>query len=72
MDIQAHRSNTVKVHIPHGHIREAIKDVRKWRIKHLPFRRVYGGLEMELYPNSKITFLLLKYTVDKPAKDAIL
>lgn len=72
MDIQARHLNTVKVHISHEHIREAINDVRKWRIKHLPFRRVHGGLEMTLYPNAKITFLLLKYTVDKTAKDAIL
>jgi hypothetical protein len=61
MDIQAHRSNTVKIHIPHGHIREAIRDVRKWRIKHLPFRKVYGGLEMELYDSPKIALLQIKY-----------
>ena len=65
-------TKTIKIKIPHGYIREAITDVRRWSIKHLPHRRVYGGLEMELYPNSKITFLLLKYTVDKPAKDVIL
>ena len=61
MDTQVHRLNTVKIRIPHGYIREAIRDVRQWRIKHLPFRRVYGGLEMELYPNPKITMLQLKY-----------
>lgn len=61
MDIQAHRSNTVKVKIPHGKVHDAIKDVRKWRIRHLPHRRVYGGLEMELYANPKIDLLLIKY-----------
>ena len=53
--------STVKIKIPHGKIHEAVRDVRRWRIKHLPFRKVVGGLEMELYPNSKITMLRLKY-----------
>ena len=53
--------NTVKIKIPHGRIHDAIKDVRKWRIRHEPYRRVYGGLEMELYPSPKISFLQLKY-----------
>lgn len=56
--------NTVKIKIPHGHIHEAMKDVRRWRIRHLPFRRVYGGLEMELYANPKIDFLLLKFGLE--------
>jgi len=61
MDIQVPHLNTVKILIPHGKIRDAIKDVRRWRIRHLPHRRVYGGLEMELYPSPKISLLQIKY-----------
>jgi hypothetical protein len=53
--------NIVKVHIPHGRIHEAIRDVRRWRIKHLPFRKVYGGLDMELYDSPKISMFKIKY-----------
>ena len=56
--------NTVKLKIKHGSIGSALKDIRRWRIRHEPFRRVMDGLEMDLYPNPKIDFLLLKYGND--------
>jgi hypothetical protein len=61
MDTQVPHMNIVKVHIPHGRIHEAIRDVRRWRIKHLPFRKVYGGLDMELYDSPKISLFKIKY-----------
>ena len=60
-DTQVRHMNTVKLKISHGHIREAIKDVRRWRIRHMPFRKVMGGIEIECYQNPKVSLLQLKY-----------
>lgn len=61
MEIQVLRMNTVKINVPYNQISEARLDLRNWRIRHYPFRRQATGIEIEMFPNPKITMLLLKY-----------
>lgn len=70
MDIQVLRMNTVNIH--HSDIREFLEDLRRMKVRHRPFRRLGNYYEVEIYSDSKATFLKLKYAVDKSAKDAIL
>ena len=62
MDILAPHMNTVKIKVPYDKIRELRTDLRKWRVRHYPFRRQEGGMEVEMYLNSKVDFILLKYS----------
>lgn len=62
--------NTVNVN--QSDIREFLKDLKRMKIRHRPFRRLGDYYAVEIYSDSKATFLKLKYTVDSPAKDVIL
>ena len=54
--------NTVKFKVPYNRVKELRLDLRKWRVRHYPFRRQEGGMEVELFPNSKNSFIILKYS----------
>ncbi len=54
--------NTVKLHVPYDRVQEIKKDLRRWNIRHYPFRRQIGVMEVEIYPTPKNSFLLLKYS----------
>ncbi len=62
MVILAPHMNTVKIKVPYERIQELRKDLRKWRIRHFPFRRQEGGMEIEMYSNPKLDFIFLKYS----------
>ncbi len=49
--------------IPSTKITEFIKDIKRFDIRHKPFSAYIpqGYYEIELYPNPKIDFILLKY-----------
>ena len=51
----------MKSNVPRSQIRSLTNDLKKWRIRHHPFRRTDNGVEIELYPTAKTDFLLLKY-----------
>lgn len=51
----------MKIEVPRSQIRHVITDLKKWQIRHKPFRRLPNGIEIELYPTNKSSFLLLKY-----------
>lgn len=53
--------NTVKFKVPYDRIAEVRKDLRRMRIRHYPFRRQEGGMEIELFSSKKVSFLMLKY-----------
>lgn len=61
MVIRVHLMNTVKIKVPYNRIQELKADLRKWRVRHYPFRRQVGGMEIEMYFSPKINFILLKY-----------
>lgn len=61
MAIQVLHMNTVKFKVPYERVQELRKDLRKQGIRHYPFRRQEGGMEVEMFPSPKITYLLLKY-----------
>ena len=58
-DTQVHRLNTVK--IKHSDIREFLKDLKRMKVRHRPFRKLDDTYEVEIYSTSKATFLKLKY-----------
>jgi hypothetical protein len=62
MDTQALHSNTVKFNVPYDRVHDLRKDLRRWHIRHYPFRRQEGGMEVEMYSNPKNDFILLKYS----------
>lgn len=51
----------MKINVPRSQIRSVIADLKKWRIRHLPFRSLPNSIEIEIYPTNKADFLLLKY-----------
>ena len=51
--------NTVKV--KQTDIREFLKDVKRMKIRHMPFRRLGDCYEVDIYSTTKSTFLKLKY-----------
>ena len=57
------RMNTVKMKIPYSCVRDALTDLRKWKIQHYPFRRQQGGMEIEMFPNPKVNLFMLKYPI---------
>ena len=59
MDIRARHMNTVN--IKPSEIREFAQDLKRWKIRHYPFRSSKYGYEVTLFPNPKSTMLLLKY-----------
>ena len=62
MDTLVHHMNTVKIKVPYDRIQEVRTDLRRWRIRHYPFRRQEGGMEIEMFLNPKVNFLVLKYS----------
>lgn len=62
MDTQAHHMNTVKIKVPYQRVRELTKDLRKWHVRHYPFRRQEGGVEVEMFPNPRADWIILKYS----------
>lgn len=53
--------NTVKIKVPYNRINDLTTDLRRWHIRHYPFRRQEGGMEIELFPNAKTDWILIKY-----------
>jgi hypothetical protein len=51
--------NTLK--IKSEHIRGVIADLRRMKLKHLPFRKIGNVYEIDLYPNENFSLLQLKY-----------
>ena len=70
MATQVHHMNTVNIN--QSDIREFLEDLRRMKVRHRPFRKLGNYYEVDIYSDSKAMFLKLKYTVDNPAKDAIL
>ena len=63
MVIQVHHMSTVKFKVPNNRIKELVADLRKTKVRHYPFRKDDGGVEVELFPTKKISYFLLKYTL---------
>ena len=61
--MQVRLMNTVKMKIPYSCVKEALVDLRRWKIRHYPFRRQQGGMEIEMFPNPKVNLLMLKYPI---------
>ena len=61
MDIQVRHMNTVKLFVKRNQIRELQSDLRKWQIKHLPFSRQDGGVDVILLDCPKANWIVLKY-----------
>ncbi len=59
MDIQALHMNTVNV--KPEQIRELVSDLKKWRIRHMPFSRQGDTICVTMYPCTKIDWIILKY-----------
>jgi hypothetical protein len=62
MDTQVRHMSTVKFKVPYDLVQDLRKDLRRWQIRHYPFRRQEGGMEVEMYQNPKVDFILLKYS----------
>lgn len=62
MDIRVLLMNTVKFTLKKGTVQELQKDLRKWQIRHYPFSRQPDGLEVIMYENPKVDWILLKYS----------
>lgn len=62
MDTLALHLNTVKIKVPYQRVRDLTKDLRKWQVRHYPFRRQEGGVEVEMFPNPRADWIILKYT----------
>jgi hypothetical protein len=60
MDIQVLRMNIVNV--KREQVRELTSDLKKWRIRHYPFRRQGDIVCVTIYPTPKMSWLVLKYS----------
>lgn len=49
------------VNVKQSDIKEFLEDLKRMKIRHRPFRRLDKSYEVEIYSNSKATFLKLKY-----------
>jgi hypothetical protein len=61
MDTQVLHMNTVKIKVPYDVVHSARLDLRRWKIRHYPFRRQNGGMEIEIFHNPKVSMFMLKY-----------
>jgi hypothetical protein len=65
MDTQVLHMNTPKIvtlRIPSARIQEFSTDIRQWRMRHLPFKKLGTEYSVGLYDNTKISMLMLKYS----------
>jgi len=62
MDTQVLHMNTVKFKVPYNRVQEVRQDLRRLQVRHYPFRRQEGGVEIEVFPTALITYFLLKYS----------
>jgi len=53
-------TNTVK--IKPNRVRELVSDLKKWRIRHHPFRRQGSMVHVTMYDSPKIDWIILKYS----------
>lgn len=63
MDTQVLRMNTVNMLIRYSDVHALQRDLKRMKIRHMPFRRscTHNGMWVELEDSAKITFIKLKY-----------
>jgi len=52
--------NTVS--IKSNRVRELVSDLKKWRIRHLPFYRQGNMIYVTMYDSPKVDWVILKYS----------
>ncbi len=56
---------TKTIKVAFKQLSEFSDDKQRWNLKHGPYRRDYDGYWIPIYDNPKMSFLLLKYNIDK-------
>jgi len=49
----------MKIEVPPEKLYKVIDFIKKNKVRHMPFRKTSSGYEIDFYPNSKLTLLLL-------------